>query len=267
MPRPGWCLGYWYMLIACLRSSPRLLSALPVSPCYLESRHSFLHQAAFPAYFSVRAAVLGEKPEGAHTCRTRTILMAATAPPSSGDVVFGTFLVPATSIFYRSTPPKQHQNEVTPSATTIAFVNLRPIVPGHVLVIPERIVPDLKDLTESEYLELWTTVRIVQNVLRKQYKGCTAFNIAVQDGRAAGQSVPHVHVHVLPRYSEGDYYGETRNDEIYEHLQEWAPREDAPQAPIGKLNVPQDGERRDRTRQEMADEAALYRAIVESKDA
>jgi bis(5'-adenosyl)-triphosphatase len=176
------------------------------------------------------------------------IMSASASDSSSSDAQFGKFVIPAASVFYRS--PEQ----------AVASVNLRPIVPGHVLVIPFSIVPEMKDLTESEYLDMWSTVRVVQDVLRKQYK-CTAFNVAVQDGRAAGQSVPHVHVHILPRYESLDF---ERNDQVYDELEQWAPRPDIMQGVKAKLEVPDDSERRDRTLQEMADEAAEYRKIVES---
>ena len=112
-------------------------------------------------------------------------MASATPPPSSGDMRFGKFLIPTNSIFFRG-------------KKSAAFVNLRPIVPGHVLVMPERIVPTMDELTEEEYVDMWKSVRIVQSALRHKYDA-TAFNVAVQDGRAAGQSVPHVHVHILPR--------------------------------------------------------------------
>ena len=163
-----------------------------------------------------------------------------------GDVMFGKFVIPAASVFYRS------------AASSYAFVNLRPLVPGHVLVIPHANVPLLADLTDEAYLDLWKTVRVVQAILRLQYPAATAFNVAVQDGRDAGQSVPHAHVHVLPRVA-GDY---EPNDQIYTDLEEWAPRDRSSKV---KLDVPDDAARRDRTRQEMADEASLYRQIVEQQ--
>ena len=170
---------------------------------------------------------------------TTSLHMSATL--TEGDILFGKFVIPKASIFYQS------------EKKSAGFVNLRPIVPGHVLVVPERVVPLFDDLSPDEYTDLWLSVREVQAMLRKHY-GCSAFNVAVQDGRAAGQSVPHVHVHILPR-SAGDF---TRNDDIYDALQEWAPREEM-QSKI-ELVVPEDGDRRDRTRQEMADEAAQYRS-------
>jgi len=164
------------------------------------------------------------------------------------ETLFANFIIPSTSVFYSSS--KLH---------TKAFVNLRPIVPGHVLVIPQRIVPLLEDLTDDEYLDLWTTVRKVQQMLRVHYD-CQAFNVAVQDGRAAGQSVPHVHVHILPRKA-GDY---ERNDDVYADLEEWAPRPSTRPLPDNQLTVADDSERRDRTPEEMAEEAEIYRKVLQS---
>jgi len=114
-------------------------------------------------------------------------------------------------------------------------------------------------LDEEEYYDLWKTVRIVQQILKQQYN-CNAFNVAVQDGVGAGQSVPHVHVHILPRYI-GDI---ERNDDIYDQLEAWAPRDD--DSNLGrktKLDVPEDSERRDRSVEEMAEEASVYRRIAD----
>ena len=91
------------------------------------------------------------------------------------DMRFGKFAIPKTIVFRKS-------------KTSAAFVNLRPIVPGHVLVMPNRIVPHLEDLSNEEYADLWSLVRTVQSVLKLAYEQTTAFNVAVQDGKAAGQS-------------------------------------------------------------------------------
>lgn len=129
--------------------------------------------------------------------------------------------------------------------------------------MPERIVAHLKDLSDEEYDDLWRSVRKVQKMLERQYKDCTAFNVAVQDGKAAGQSVPHVHVHILPRKG-GDF---ERNDQVYDELEAWAPREcdvltkKELSDKSDYLEVPEDIDRKDRTPEEMANEAARYRNI------
>jgi bis(5'-adenosyl)-triphosphatase len=158
--------------------------------------------------------------------------------------LFGRFKITPDQIFLRTT-------------YSFAMVNLRPIVPGHVLICPIRIAPLLSDLGDDEHDDLWRTVRTVQRVLRRRYE-CVAFNVAVQDGPEAGQSVPHAHVHILPRY-RGDL---ERNDDIYDKLEAWAPRDENVPKGMTKLHVPDDGERRDRTVEEMAAEAATYQSLI-----
>jgi len=136
------------------------------------------------------------------------------------------------------------------------MVNLRPLVPGHVLICSNRVTPLLSDLEEDEYDDLWRAVRVVQKSLKQQYN-CDSFNVAVQDGAGAGQSVPHVHIHILPRYC-GDL---ERNDDIYDALEQWAPRDEM-STKKPQLDVPDDSERRDRTIEEMAEEAAIYQTLI-----
>ena len=83
------------------------------------------------------------------------------------------------------------------SALTYAFVNLKPLVPGHVLISPKRVVPRLHGLSADEQRDLWRTVLAVQNIVGRAH-ATRDFIVAVQDGILAGQSVPHVHVHILP---------------------------------------------------------------------
>mmetsp|Transcript_7687 Transcript_7687/g.10063 ORF Transcript_7687/g.10063 Transcript_7687/m.10063 type:complete len:172 (-) Transcript_7687:403-918(-) len=162
-----------------------------------------------------------------------------------GDIMFGKFVIPGESVFYRS-------------SKSYAFVNLRPIVKGHVLVVPGPVNQHMTNLTDEDYVDLWRTVRVVQNILKEAYPDTSAFNVAVQDGYAAGQSVPHAHVHILPRI-KGDY---ERNDAIYDDLQSWAPREELRTS--ATLEVLPDEERKDRTTQQMTDEASLYRTVAEN---
>jgi bis(5'-adenosyl)-triphosphatase len=67
---------------------------------------------------------------------------------SGGEIRFGKFVIPASQVFYESA-----------SRLTLALVNLRPIVPGHVLVVPRRVVPRMSDLTDEELIDLWRSVR------------------------------------------------------------------------------------------------------------
>lgn len=99
---------------------------------------------------------------------------------------------------------------------TFALVNLKPILPGHVLVCPRRVVPRVTDLTPPEASDLFLTVQRVGQMIERVY-GASSLNIAIQDGTEAGQSVAHVHTHVIPRKKRDlDHRGGT--DAIYEML-------------------------------------------------
>ena len=185
-------------------------------------------------------------------------LAGAAAKPKVAAHTFARFPIAAEHVFLES-----------PSGLSVAFVNLRPLVAGHVLVTPRRIVPRMHELSEAEAGpagstvpslaathatvppwtapqsparllgaalrareerprradaeerqgaaalwclpkvadfhrlltlqadDLWLLVREVQRVLQARYKP-RGFEFGVQDGKLAGQSVPHVHVHVLP---------------------------------------------------------------------
>jgi bis(5'-adenosyl)-triphosphatase len=108
---------------------------------------------------------------------------------------------------------------------------------------------------------MWLLVRRVQNVLKNAYPKTTAFNIAVQDGKDAGQSVQHVHVHILPRHSKDDF--EERNDDVYDKLEQWAPTLlDEKNKIKSNIDVPNDNERIDRTEEMMTNEANMYRKLL-----
>ena len=82
--------------------------------------------------------------------------------------------------------------------TTRVFLDAFPITEGHTLVIPRRHVASIFELPPEELAALWSQVAFVRKVIAKKY--CAhAFNIGVNDGSAAGQTVLHAHIHVIPR--------------------------------------------------------------------
>lgn len=97
------------------------------------------------------------------------------------------------------------------------MVNLKPILPGHVLISSRRPVPRLSDLTPSETADLFLTVRKVGRMVERVY-GATSLNVAIQDGVDAGQSVPHVHTHVIPR-RKADLEHRGGTDAVYDLLE------------------------------------------------
>lgn len=81
---------------------------------------------------------------------------------------------------------------------TLAFFDGFPVNEGHALVIPKRHVASIFDLPPDELAALWLQVAVVRQLLADKYHP-DAFNIGVNDGVAAGQTVPHAHIHVIPR--------------------------------------------------------------------
>jgi diadenosine tetraphosphate (Ap4A) HIT family hydrolase len=79
----------------------------------------------------------------------------------------------------------------------IAFPDAFPVVAGHTLVVPRRHVAGLFDLSEEEQAALWRLVALARGKLMDELKA-DGFNVGVNDGLAAGQTVMHAHVHVIP---------------------------------------------------------------------
>ena len=93
---------------------------------------------------------------------------------------------------------------------TSVITNIAPIVPGHVLVIPVRHVSSLLDLSETELEGFFRFARSATSMVIEVFSA-EAFNWSLQDGVAAGQTVGHLHLHVIPRYrgdlpEPGDWY-------------------------------------------------------------
>ncbi|SNX81827.1 related to Cobalamin synthesis protein [Melanopsichium pennsylvanicum] len=120
------------------------------------------------------------------------------------QVKFASFDV-TDQVFYRSG-----------DATCSAVVNLKPIVPGHVLVIPNTPYHRLSQVPSEIVASLFQSVQEISKGLEVIFEA-DAVTVSVQDGEAAGQTVPHFHVHVLPR-KKGDI---KPNDLVYEHIENW----------------------------------------------
>ncbi len=77
-----------------------------------------------------------------------------------------------------------------------------PLTKGHTLVISKRHVGSLFALTSDEREAVFNALELAKAELDREYRP-SAYNIGINDGTAAGQTVPHLHVHLIPRY-EGD---------------------------------------------------------------
>lgn len=84
----------------------------------------------------------------------------------------------------------------------VAFADAYPVAPGHTLLAPRRHVASFFDTTSDERAELLFLLDWCRQDLLARYRA-TGFNIGINDGRSAGQTVMHLHVHLIPRY-DGD---------------------------------------------------------------
>lgn len=75
-----------------------------------------------------------------------------------------------------------------------------PISPGHTLIIPRRHVGSYFELTSVERSDLLELLDRAKEQLTKEYQP-DGWNIGINDGPAAGQTVPHLHIHLIPRYT------------------------------------------------------------------
>uniref|UniRef100_A0A182MAY5 Nitrilase and fragile histidine triad fusion protein NitFhit n=1 Tax=Anopheles culicifacies TaxID=139723 RepID=A0A182MAY5_9DIPT len=156
---------------------------------------------------------------------TRVGLPYTSSTANDEQYTFGGIHIQPETIFYVS----EH---------SFAFTNIRCVVPGHVLVSTKRAAARLPDLSPAEISDFFQTVCKVEKAAERLYDA-TSSTVTVQDGPDAGQTVFHVHCHVMPRHV-GDF---PENDQIY-----------------GELNRhDKEPERERRPIEEMAAEAARFR--------
>lgn len=74
-----------------------------------------------------------------------------------------------------------------------------PVTKGHLLIIPKRHITQLIDFSDEERIRLFTLINLATNALRNVFD-ISGFNIGFNIGTAAGQTIKHIHCHIIPRY-------------------------------------------------------------------
>lgn len=92
--------------------------------------------------------------------------------------------------------------KVYEDAGTIAFLDIKPVNPGHTLVIPKEHYANIFETPDSVTSEMLKTVKKIAHGIQKGL-GIEHINITMNNGIHAGQSVFHAHIHLIPRH-EGD---------------------------------------------------------------
>lgn len=87
----------------------------------------------------------------------------------------------------------------------LAFMDIAPINPGHLLVVPREHYATLSELPEATAVRMFTISRHLAEAVRRSGVRCEGVNLFLADGEAAGQDVFHCHLHVRPRF-RGDSF-------------------------------------------------------------
>lgn len=134
------------------------------------------------------------------------------------------------SIF--TTLPEIAQRSFAENETAWAFLTNIPITPGHCLISPKRVVATMEELTKQEVLDIFALASVAKDALRKTF-GAEGFNFAWNEGNKYGQSVPHFHLHIVPR-TPGD--GGITAYEPREFLYRPSSREESPEAELRRIS-------------------------------
>ena len=96
---------------------------------------------------------------------------------------------------------KRSCHEIYHDSNIMAILDKYPIDKGHSLVITKKPYEKLTDMSSQEVAELFSKIPKIANAIIKA-TNADAFSIAQNNGKAAKQIIPHVHVHIIPRYND-----------------------------------------------------------------
>lgn len=96
-------------------------------------------------------------------------------------------------------------------ADTLAFLDIKPIAPGHTLVIPKKSFQNIFDVDDETLAFVMRTVRKISPAVRDAVDA-RGVHINSNHGEAAGQVVNHLHIHIIPRHSRDEFQFWPQND-------------------------------------------------------
>ena len=81
----------------------------------------------------------------------------------------------------------------------LAILDINPVEKGHTLVISKNVYPTFQEAPEKTLSHMFEVAKKLEKKMREELK-CDGSNILINNGKASGQEVPHLHIHVIPRY-------------------------------------------------------------------
>lgn len=94
--------------------------------------------------------------------------------------------------------PAEHRIPLQGTRWYVRYDNV-PATKGHVEIVPFRHVDSLFDLEAADWSELWLMLRMARSLITTKHHP-DGWNIGINDGPAAGRSIDHLHIHLIPRY-------------------------------------------------------------------
>lgn len=120
-------------------------------------------------------------------------------------------------IFCKVIAGKMPSHTVFENDDVLAFMDIRPVNPGHTLVVPKIHATDMRESSDQELEQVLRVVKKIAPAILKTV-GADAFNFTSNVGRASGQIVFHTHFHIIPRFSTDGYKAWEREDGAHEDL-------------------------------------------------
>jgi diadenosine tetraphosphate (Ap4A) HIT family hydrolase len=97
--------------------------------------------------------------------------------------------------------PNSNRELILESATSYALFDKFPVSEGHALIIPKKHYSDYFELSFKEQSACWFMLNKVKEILKDKLNP-DGFNVGININESAGQTVPHVHIHLIPRYKD-----------------------------------------------------------------
>jgi len=94
--------------------------------------------------------------------------------------------------------------KVYEDAEVLGFLDIKPVNPGHTLVIPKKHFESIHDTPDELVAKMIIVAKKIAGAIQKNL-GAQGVNIGMNNGRAAGQLVLHAHIHVMPRYGTDSF--------------------------------------------------------------
>jgi diadenosine tetraphosphate (Ap4A) HIT family hydrolase len=95
---------------------------------------------------------------------------------------------------------KSDREVLLESTLSFAVFDGFPVSRGHALVLPKRHVATIWELNDQEYLDIFDLMKRVKDLVQKKFAP-QGINVGVNCGEAAGQTIFHAHIHIIPRYT------------------------------------------------------------------